>query len=242
MRPKKESDNSVRVPQRDKVKKSLNIKELPWTQKQKEFIELALNKEAKIILISGPAGSSKTAIATFASLKLLSDKKISDIVYIRSAVESSDAKLGFLPGTVDEKLLYYNMPFYDKLEEFLSPSEAKGLILDNRASSFPVNFARGMTFNVKSIIFDEAQNSSLKEIITLLTRLGKHSKMFICADIDQSDLASNKQGGFQRTLDMFSDEDSKKHGIYTFEFGVEDIMRSDLVKFIVKKQKEYKNT
>lgn len=242
MRRSKKADSSVYIPQRNKIAKTLNIRELPWTPKQKEFIKLALNKDAQLILVKGSAGTAKSLLSTFIGLLLLSDKKIDEIVYIRSAVESSDAKLGFLPGTVDEKLQYYNIPFYDKLEELLSESDARNLVLDKRATSFPVNYARGMTWNVKCVICDEMQNSSIKEITTLMTRLGKHSKMFLLADVDQSDLHSSKQGGFQQALDMFSDEESKDHGIYTFEFTDDDIMRSELVKFIVKKQKQMKKT
>jgi phosphate starvation-inducible protein PhoH len=242
MRRSKKADTSVYVPQRNKLAKTLNIRELSWTQKQKEFIKLALNKDVKLIFIKGPAGSAKTILTTFVGLQMLSDKKIDELVYIRSAVESSDSKLGFLPGTVDEKLQYYNIPFYDKLEELLSESDARNLVLDKRATSFPVNYARGMTWNVKCISADELQNSSLKEIITLMTRLGKHSKMFLSADVDQSDLPTSKQGGFQQAFDMFSDEESKENGIYTFEFTDDDIMRSELVKFIVKKQKQIKKT
>jgi len=236
MRRKKE-DTSIHTPQREKISKTLQIKELNWTPKQKEFIELAMDSKVKVLLVGGDAGTGKTLLATYILLKLLSEKKISDIVYVRSAVESSEAKLGFLPGTVEEKLLYYNLPFFDKLEELLNKNDAHSLVKDERVTGYPINFARGMTFNVKGVIFDEAQNSSFKEIVTLLTRTGRYSKVFVCADEEQSDLSQNKQGGFRQVLDVFDNAESRGQGIYTFTFGEEDVMRSELVKFIVKKIK-----
>lgn len=143
------------VHQRDKIKDDLIIKEIEWTEKQKEFIETALDKQTKIFFIKGFAGTSKTFLSVYCALKLLNRKRISDIIYIRSAVESSESKLGFLPGDIDDKLKYYNMPFYDKLEELLKKSDVDKLISDNRISIHPVNFARGMSWNSKCIIMDE---------------------------------------------------------------------------------------
>ena len=115
-------------------------------------------------------------------------------------------------------------------------SKSEKLITEKRVSMFPVNFARGMNWNGKCIILDEAQNSTLKEITTVLTRMGKNSRCFILADPMQTDLKSEySQGGFQKMLKTFSDEESLQHGIYTFNFTEDDIMRSELVKFLVSK-------
>ena len=167
---------------------------------------------------------------------MLNMKCISDIMYLRSAVESSDKSLGFLPGTADEKLKFFNLPFLDKLDELLGEGKSEKLMTEKRVSMFPVNFARGMNWNGKCIILDEAQNSTLKEITTVLTRMGKNSRCFILADPMQTDLkCENSKGGFQNMLKTFSDEESLQHGIYTFNFTEEDIMRSELVKFLVSK-------
>ena len=164
-------DNSIRVSQREKIKDILHIRNFEWTPKQQNFINLALDKNTKVLLVNGPAGSAKTFLSVYSSLRLLNDKRISDILYLRSAVESSDKALGYLPGSVDDKLHFYNLPFIDKLEELLSKTDISRLQKDNRISIFPVNFCRGMSWNAKSIILDEAQNSTLKEIITVLTRI-----------------------------------------------------------------------
>ena len=103
---------------------------------------------------------------------------------------------------------------------------------------FPVNFARGMNWNSKAIILDEAQNSTVKEIITVLTRLGKNSRCFILADPMQTDIKNESMhGGFTNMIKLPDDEESRAQGIHVFRFEEEDIMRSDLVKFLIKKLK-----
>lgn len=233
----KNKDNSPIVPQRDKLRDGLTIKELNWTEKQKIFIEKALDKNVKLMLVKGPAGCSKTVLATYCALKMLSQKRVSDITYIRSAVESSDASIGFLPGTAEEKMAFYNLPFMDKLDELLPRGDLEKIIKEGRVITFPINFCRGLNWNTKAIIVDEAQNSSLKEIITILTRIGQFSKCFVLADPDQADIGVNKRGGFESLFKLFSDEESQNNGIATFEFTEDDIMRSELVKFLTKKLK-----
>lgn len=230
-------DKSPVIPQRDKIKDGFFIRDLNWTPKQKEFIQLASDKNVKLIFVKGPAGCAKTLLATYCSLKLLADKKVSDITYIRSAVESSDASLGFLPGTAEEKMAFYNLPFLDKLDELMNRSDVDKIQKENRVTMFPINFCRGLNWNAKAIIVDETQNSSFKEIVTVLTRIGKFSKCFVLADPAQADLPGRKQGGFDSLYNLFCDEQSKENGIMTFEFDDEDVMRSELVKFLTKKLK-----
>ena len=235
-------DKSPKILQRDKFKEELKIRELNWTDKQKAFIDIALNKDVKMMFISGPAGSSKTLLSIYCALQLIKDKRVSDIMYIRSPVESSDSKIGYLPGDADEKLKYYNLPFADKLEELLSRQYIEALNNQGRIQSHPLSFVRGMSWNCKAIILDEAQNCTQKEIVTLMTRVGEFSKCFILADPDQSDLGNGKSGGFEKLQAIFGDEESKEKGIYSFHFTEDDIKRSDLVKFIVKKLKAFSPT
>ena len=231
---KHKKDTSQSVSQREKIKDTFEIKPFQWTDKQKEFINLAKDKDTKIIFVKGVAGTSKTLLATYVSLLLLSEKKISDIIYVRAAVESSEASLGFLPGTADEKMHHYGLPLLDKLDELLTKNITDKLIKEHRITIFPVGFLRGLNWNAKSIIVDEAQNLVQKEIITILTRLGKFSKCFVLADPMQSDI-NGKSGGFEKISALFNDEEAKKQGIHYFEFNEEDIMRSELVKFLVKR-------
>src|ERR1700675_3890607 len=116
-------DKSPIIPQRNKIKNLLSIYERELKEKQKLFLELALDKTTKIIFVSGPAGTSKTYMAVLSALKLLNQRRVSDLIYIRAAVESSDAKLGFLPGEAYEKMAPYQQPLMDKLLEFLNKGD-----------------------------------------------------------------------------------------------------------------------
>ena len=218
------------------IKRQIKINQLPWTEKQKEFFRIALDYNTKIVFVNGPAGTSKTLLSVYCGLQLLNMKAISDTMYLRSAVESSESKLGFLPGSADDKLKFYNLPFLDKLDELLITTKPEKLEEEKRVSMFPVNFARGMNWTGKCIILDEAQNSTLKEIVTVLTRMGPGSRCFVLADPMQTDLRGEyNQGAFEKLENIFSDDESAAMGIYNFNFTEEDIMRSELVKFIVQK-------
>lgn len=233
-----QTDDKFKTPyvfQRDKVSYDFAIRELPWTEKQRQLIELGLNKNVKCVLIKGPAGSSKTLTAVYLALQLLRMKKVSDIIFIRSAVESADSKLGYLPGSIDEKLEAYMIPFMEKIEELLVAADRNKLKHDNRFSTTPVNYIRGLHWPAKCIIVDECQSITIKELITTITRIGQFSKVFLLGDPKQTDLPAGKAGGFEALYELFNDEESREQGLYTFEFTEEDIVRSDFVKFIVKK-------
>ena len=162
---------------------------------------------------------------------------MAEIIYVRSPVESSDSKIGFLPGDADDKLKYYNLPFADKLDELLPQHQTRILLEQERIKIYPLSFVRGMIWRCTAVILDEAQNCTSKEIVTTLTRIGEFSKCFILADPDQSDLGHGKSGGFLKLQNVFSDEESRDNGIQSFQFTEEDIKRSGIVKFIVKKLK-----
>lgn len=227
-------DNSPKVYQREKIDFDLHVRELPWTEKQQALIELGTDKNSRIIFLSGPAGSSKTTVAMRIALEQMQQKKISEIVLVRAAVESADAKLGYLPGDIEGKFGPYMGPFEDKLEELLPVGDIKRLKGENRLICQPINFVRGASWTAKFVIVDEAQNLTINEIQTLMTRIGKFTKMIICADSAQSDLPKHKQGGFDKTAYIFNTVDAQAFGIYSVKFNNDDIVRSELCKFIVK--------
>ena len=227
-------DNSPKVYQREKIDFELKIRELPWTEKQQALIELGADKNSRVIFLSGPAGSSKTTVAMRIGLELMQQKKVSDIVFVRAAVESADSKLGFLPGDINGKYEPYMGPFEDKLEELLPAGDVKRLKGENRLIYQPINFVRGASWTAKFIVIDECQNLTINEIQTLLTRIGKFTKMILCADSAQSDLPKAKQGGFEKAAYVFNTTEAQKFGMYSVAFNNDDIMRSELCKFIVK--------
>ena len=231
----KKSDTSPKVHQNAKIRDDVKIDQRELTPKQIELLELLKNKNTKCVFISGPAGTSKTFTSILAGLYLLNQKRVSEIVYVRSIVESSDSKLGFLPGEMDEKMSPYIQPLIDKLEELLPKHDIDKLKKEERIHGFPINFLRGLSWNAKCIVADEAQNMTKKELTTLITRVGEFSKLFICGDPDQSDI--NGKSGFVPMMNVFDDEESRNNGVYVFKFGEDDIVRSGLVKFVLKKLK-----
>lgn len=231
-------DTSPKIPQNEKIKGDLKINRRELTEKQKQFLEIALHKETKMMFVSGPAGTSKTFLAVLSALELLNAHRMSDIIYLRSAVESSDNKLGYLPGEVSDKLSPYVQPLIDKLSEFLSKPDIERLQKEGRLDSIPIGFLRGLNWNAKVIIADEAQNCTVKELTTLITRVGEFSKVFVLGDPDQSDIGI--KSGFAKFVAGFNDEESRKNGVFVFEFTEADIVRSGLVRFIIKKLKDIK--
>jgi phosphate starvation-inducible PhoH-like protein len=233
-------DTSPKVHQREKINFTLNLKGLDWTEKQKAFIELATHKDTRIIFLSGPAGTSKSILAVFCALQLLNERKISDIIYVRTIVESAAQSMGTLPGDENDKLKFFVAVLHDKLEELLSAGDIKRLYADERVKGMPVNYLRGASYNAKAVIVDEAQNGTFNELLTCLTRIGKFTKYFILGDPTQSDLKHKDQSGFKPMFDIFNTDKAQQQGIYCVEFGKEDIMRSEILKFIIEQIEEYK--
>ena len=233
-------DTSPRVPQREKIDYTLNLRGLDWTEKQKAFIELATHKDTKIVFLSGVSGTSKSILAVYCALLLLNQKKVSDLIYVRTIVESASISLGSLPGTVDDKILNFISVLNDKLEELLPTGDIKKLITDERIKGIPVNYLRGASYNAKAVIIDEAQNATFSEITTALTRIGKFTKYFVLGDPMQTDLRYKEQSGFKPMFDIFNTEQARAEGLYCVEFGKEDIMRSEILKFIIEQIENYR--
>lgn len=237
--PKKRFNQSdsveIHLNQASKIKtKKKNFK---FTPKQAQLLGILLDPENKIIFISGAAGTSKTYMALYGAIEMMSEDVDKQLIYIRSIIESADKGLGSLPGDVAEKFDPFLMPLYDKLEEIVAPQDVAHLKATGRINAVPINFLRGASWTNKIIIADESQNFSAKELITLITRIGEGSKIIICGDAMQSDIGKTKSG-FIPMLNAFNDQESKERGIQTFVFTKEDIVRSEILKFIVKKLEE----
>jgi len=226
-------DASPVVTQRNKVKDSFEIRNFPWTEKQQEIIDTILDRDTKMVFIDGPAGSSKTLLSVYCGLRLLQVKKVKEFLYIRTVIESASKSLGYLPGELNSKIDPYSIPLLEKLEELLTKPIAKSLINKEIVKPTALNFLRGRSANSTYLAFDESQNGTFKELTTVITRLGKFSKLVITADTNQSDI--NGKSGFPKMFSLFDDEESKRNGIYCYELGKEDIMRSEILKYIIGK-------
>lgn len=204
-----------------------------FSQNQIDFLKTALDDETRLMFLAGPAGTAKTYMAVYSALQsIISSDLERGVLYIRSIAESSQRSLGSLPGSIDEKFGVFAGPFYDKLDEMLHPQDIKFLRDKKQFECMPVNFVRGANWNDTIVIIDEAQNFTHNELMTALTRIGENSKIIICGDMMQSDI---KNSGFSNIFGAFDDEESKEKGIYCTTFGTEDIKRSEILKFIVKK-------
>lgn len=218
----------------DKIK----IQGKKLTDKQKLFLDLSIKDSTKIMFISGPAGSTKTYIAVMSALRHLQKDNDLELLYVRTAIESADKGLGALPGTIEEKFNPYMAPLEDKLDELLPSSSTikKDLMHSGRIQAMPINFLRGANWTNKIVVADESQNFTFKELVTMITRIGENSKLFICGDSMQSDI--NGKSGFTPMVNIFNDDESKEKGIHTFWFNEEDILRSEILKYIIHKLKQ----
>lgn len=240
MKPKK-PDESVYVFQRDKIKNEVNIKDnFVLNPIQQQILEAALDKETKCIILDGVSGTGKTYCAILSALKLLNKKKVGEIIYVRSLVQSKDGETGYLTGDIFEKTHYFNIPLYDKLSELISKTDIDFLMKENRIKTFPTSMLRGYQFSNSVAILDENQNCHIDSIITLLTRMGPFSKVFLLGDTrGQNDYGT--KSGFREVCSIFSDEESRKNGFRYFRLDSKDIVRSEFVKFVVEKVEKHQN-
>jgi len=236
--PKKQArkpDNSPTVHQNKKINFDLNIREYPWTEKQQEIIDTALDEKADLTLIDGIWGSGKSLLSVYICLRLLQMKRISNILYIRNIVQSGSGTLGWLGGDLDTRLGPYMLPLKQKLDELLPQSQVNKLINDGYVQSQPVALLRGTSYNCYGIIIDEIGCMTEEDILLSLSRVGQFSYVFGVGDSWQVDV---KDSGFRKIYETFDDEESREHKIFAFELQEEqDILRSEFLKYIMKKVK-----
>jgi len=231
---KKRKETDVTDEFLDVKNEELKIRDLKWTQKQMDLVRLILDRKTKVVFIKGPAGTSKSILSVYAGLKLLQEKRTEEIVYIRSVVESASKGLGFLPGTSGDKTAPFAMPLLQKLDELLPKAQVDGLMESESVRAISNHFLRGVQYR-SYVIVDEAQGFERFEIKTVLTRLAEGGKFVFTGDPTQSDI---KHSGFIDYYNLFNDEASREKGIHCFEFTKDDIVRSQLLKFICAKIEE----
>jgi phosphate starvation-inducible protein PhoH len=197
--------------------------------KHKEFYNCVKNPKTKIGFVDGPAGSMKTYIAVYAGLELLREESFTKLVYIRSIAESAEKSLGSLPGEIDDKFSPYAIPLDEKVAEIAGAGVCNMLKQKGLIEAIPVNFVRGLTFNKTLVIVDEAQNLSRKELTTILTRFGRHSKYIVIGDCNQADV---NKSGYKEIFNMFNTHQSTENDIFSYKFGTAEISRSKILKYI----------
>jgi phosphate starvation-inducible PhoH-like protein len=232
-----EIDNEIKENSLNNVK--LNIKTFPLTNKQKDFVKLAIHPDTKMIFVRGMAGTSKSYCAIYAALRLLSEGIHTSVKYVRTTAESGSKTMGLIPGCEKTKFMPFLLPLYDKLDEMLLPQQVDHLISNEIVEAMPINYLRGASFRDSVIIADEVQGFTIKELITLITRIGANTRYILAGDPDQSDIGN--KSGFLTMYNLFNTPESVAKGIHCFEFFEEDIMRSEILKYIVSVFKKLPN-
>jgi len=204
----------------------------PKSLGQKHYIE-AIRKH-DIVLGIGPAGTGKTYLAMAMAVSALLHKEVHRIILARPAVEAGE-KLGYLPGTLYEKINPYLRPLYDALYDMLETERATRLIEQGTIEIAPLAFMRGRTLNDSFIILDEAQNTTSEQMKMFLTRLGFGSKTVITGDITQVDLPAGRVSGLIEVRAILKDIP----GIRFIHFTEEDVVRHELVQQIVRAYEAY---
>lgn len=194
----------------------------PKTVNQNEFIRTIA--ENTITFCQGVAGSGKTHIAVGMAIEYLLENKVNKIVITRPVVESGE-KLGFLPGTAEEKLHPYLLPILDEIAHFIPMSQYASLKTHNKIEIVPLGLMRGRNFHNCFIVADECQNASYDQLKMLLTRIGNDSKMVLTGDVSQSDLQRYLRGGFMQLIAALGDIE----GIGISELNNADIIRNPII-------------
>lgn len=203
----------------------------PSTKGQLKYIETMLANDLTFCI--GPAGTGKTYLAVAVAVSMLRKKQIRRIVLARPAVEAGE-KLGFLPGDLQAKVNPYLRPLFDALEDMMDFTQMRKFMELDIIEIIPLAFMRGRTLNESAIICDEAQNTSVLQMLMVLTRLGHGSKMIITGDITQIDLERGQKSGMIEAINTLR----RIKGIGNVELAQTDIVRHQLVQKIVQAYKD----
>ncbi|MDX2181237.1 MAG: PhoH family protein [Bryobacteraceae bacterium] len=204
----------------------------PRSVNQRRYVE-AIERNDLIFGI-GPAGTGKTYLAVAMAVAALLSKKVSRIILTRPAVEAGE-RLGFLPGTLQEKVDPYLRPLYDALFDMLEADRVEKLLEKNTIEVAPLAFMRGRTLSDAFIIIDEAQNTTQEQMKMILTRMGFNSKMVVTGDVTQIDLPNGRRSGLIEAMDVLRGV----AGITFVHFDDADVVRHALVQRVVRAYDRY---
>jgi len=206
----------------------------PKSPNQRRYLE-AIEKYDMVFAV-GPAGTGKTYLAVAMAISALLNKQVNRIILARPAVEAGE-RLGFLPGTLQEKIDPYLRPLYDALFDMLEPERVERYLEKNIIEIAPIAFMRGRTLNDSFVILDEAQNTTSEQMKMFVTRLGFGSKAVITGDVTQIDLPSARRSGLIEAAEILQGV----NGLAFVNFDESDVVRHHLVQRIIRAYDEHKS-
>ncbi len=206
----------------------------PKSANQRRYLEAIENHD--MVFGIGPAGTGKTYLAVAMAISALLAKRVNRIILARPAVEAGE-RLGFLPGTLQEKIDPYLRPLYDALYDMLDPEKVDRYLEKNVIEIAPIAFMRGRTLNDSFVILDEAQNTTSEQMKMFVTRLGFNSKAVITGDVTQIDLPNARRSGLLEAVDILKNV----QGLTFVYFDEADVVRHHLVQRIIRAYDEHKN-
>jgi phosphate starvation-inducible PhoH-like protein len=205
----------------------------PKSVNQRRYLEAIENHD--MVFGIGPAGTGKTYLAVAMAISALLAKRVNRIILARPAVEAGE-RLGFLPGTLQDKIDPYLRPLYDALYDMLDPEKVDRYLEKNVIEIAPIAFMRGRTLNDSFVILDEAQNTTSEQMKMFVTRLGFNSKAVITGDVTQIDLPSARRSGLLEAVDILKNVE----GLTFVYFDEADVVRHHLVQRIIRAYDEHK--
>jgi phosphate starvation-inducible PhoH-like protein len=205
----------------------------PKSPNQRRYLEAIENHD--MVFGVGPAGTGKTYLAVAMAISALLNKQVNRIILARPAVEAGE-RLGFLPGTLQEKIDPYLRPLYDALFDMLDPERVERYLEKNVIEIAPIAFMRGRTLNDSFVILDEAQNTTSEQMKMFVTRLGFNSKAVITGDITQIDLPTARRSGLIEAVEILQ----SVNGLAFVHFDEGDVVRHHLVQRIIRAYDEHK--
>lgn len=218
-------DFQTYAPQQKKRRVTL----LPRNKHQETYLQKLEDDSKNIVFAIGPAGTGKTIMAVMHGVKLMQEGVIEKIIVTRPAV-SVDEDLGFLPGTLNEKMAPWTKPIFDVLGEYYPQKNIENMLYEGVIEISPLAYMRGRTFKNAFIIADEMQNATQNQMKMLLTRLGENSKMVVTGDLAQADRISDN--GLVNFIQLVKQQDKLDH-IDIVYFEMRDIERHDAVREVL---------
>lgn len=197
---------------------------VPKNINQETYMLELINPYKDIVIGVGPAGTGKTMLAVQVAIKLFKEKVVDKIVVTRPVV-SVDEDIGFLPGSLEEKMAPWTIPIFDVFKMYYSANDVRNMLYEGVVEMAPLAYMRGRTFKKSMIVADEMQNASANQMKMLLTRIGDRSKIVVTGDLEQTDRPN--RNGLSDFVDRLGDKKSDRISLIKFDY--KDVVRHRVV-------------